>query len=91
MVAKQPSGLDFGSCSYENKRAGVQGNRKRHPEAQEMKTGGTLQAEARGLLKVLGQRNGELNCQGFGRLRPLLRQPHSTGGVWVTGGQPDRR
>ena len=38
MVAKQPSGIDFGSCSYENKRAGVprstsgcpRGSKKRH-------------------------------------------------------------
>ena len=53
--------------------------------AQERKTGGTTQAESRGLREVLGQRKGEPNCQGFGRLRPLLRQPLSTGGVWVTG------
>lgn len=32
--------------------------------ARERKTGGTTQAEARGLCEVLGQRKGELNCQG---------------------------
>lgn len=48
-------------------------------------TGGTTQAEARGVRDVLGQRKGEPSCQGFGRLRPFLRQPLSTGGVWVTG------
>lgn len=92
-VAKQPLGLDFGSCSYENKRAGVprstsgcpRGSKKRHPESAGEKDRRHNADRSRGLRgRSLDKEKGSW-CHKSWKTVPSCDNPSYTGRVWVTG------